>query len=64
MKNRMQENIKANPILGAQNPDILEVREEIKRLQAEAAQNPERWSNDGLRAHFEERRLKLAQLKR
>ncbi len=60
----MQDKIKANPILGAPNKNILEAREEVHRLLIEAAQNSEHWLNDGLRTHFEERARELAQLKR
>ena len=63
MKNRMQENIKNNPILGNPSSNIMEVNEEVIRLQDEAAKNPEHWINDGLRKHFEEEKRKLELLK-
>ena len=63
MKNRMQENIKNNPILGNPNSNIMEVNAEVIRLQNEAAKNPEHWINDGLRQYFEERKQKLENLK-
>ena len=63
MKNRMQENIKNNPILGNPSRNIMEVNEEVIRLQNEASKNPEHWINDGLRQYFEERKQKLENLK-
>ena len=39
MKNRMQENIKNNPILGNPSSNIMEVNEEVIRLQNEASKN-------------------------
>ena len=44
--------------------DILEVRKEVHRLQNEAAKNPEHPINNGLKAHFEERNRKLAEIKK
>ena len=43
--------------------DIMAVRDEVHRLQDEAAKNPGHPINDGLKAHFEERKQKLAALK-
>ena len=43
--------------------DIMEVRKEVHRLQNEAAKNPEHPINNGLKAHFEERNRKLAEIK-
>lgn len=63
MKNRMQENIKNNPILDNPSSNIMEVNAEVIRLQNEAAKNPEHWINDGLRQHFEEHKQKLENLK-
>ena len=64
MKNRMQESIKNNPVLGNPNSDVAAVRAEVHRLQSEAAKNPDHWINDGLKAHFEEELKKLEQLKK
>ena len=44
--------------------DIMAVRDEVHRLQDEAAKNPDHWINDGLKAHFEEELKKLEQLKK
>ncbi|MFW3920752.1 hypothetical protein [Acinetobacter baumannii] len=44
--------------------DIMEVRKEVHRLQNEAAKNPEHPINNGLKAHFEERNRKLAEIKK
>ena len=63
MKNRMQENIKNNPVLGNPNSDVAAVRAEVHRLQSEAAKNPDHWINDGLKNHLEEELKKLEQLK-
>ncbi len=60
----MQENIENNPILGNPNSDIMEIRDEVIRLQNEAAKDPNHWTNDGLRAYFEEERQKLAEIQR
>lgn len=43
--------------------DIMEVRKEVHRLQNEAAKNPEHPINNGLKAHFEERKRLLEALK-
>ena len=59
MKNRMPENIKNNPVSGNPNSDIMQIRNEVIRLQNEAAGNPDHWINDGLKAYFEEIRIKL-----
>ena len=64
MPNRMQEHIRLNPILSDPQQDILSVNAEVIRLQDEAAQNPEYWLHDGLKAHFEARQQQLAALKR
>ena len=64
MKNRMQENIKNNPVLGNPNSDVVAVRAEVHRLQSEAAKNPDHWINDGLKNHFAEELKKLEQLKK
>ena len=64
MKNRMQENIKNNPVLGNPNSDVVAVRAEVHRLQSEAAKNPDHWINDGLKKHFAEEQQKLEQLKK
>ena len=64
MKNRMQENIKNNPVLGNPNSDISAVNAEVHRLQEEAAKNPNHWINDGLKNHFAEELKKLEQLKK
>lgn len=44
--------------------NIMQVRDEVIRLQNEAAKDPNHPSNDGLRAHFEETKRKLEQLKK
>lgn len=64
MPNRMQEHIRLNPILSDPQQDILSVNAEVIRLQDEAAQNPEHWLHDGLKAYFEARQQQLAALKR
>ena len=64
MKNRMQENIKNNPVLGNPNSDISAVNAEVIRLQDEAAQKPDHWLHDGLKSHFEEIQQQLSDLKR
>ena len=43
--------------------DIMAVRDEVHRLQDEAAKNPDHPINDGLKAHFEERKRLLEALK-
>ena len=63
MKNRMQESIKNNPVLGNPNSDVAAVRAEVHRLQSEAAKNPDHWINDGLKNHFAEEKRKLELLK-
>ena len=63
MKNRMQEKIKSNPVLGNPNSDVAAISAEVHRLQSEAAKNPDHWINDGLKAHFEEENRKLELLK-
>jgi hypothetical protein len=42
---------------------ILEARNRIIQAQREAAKNPAHPINDGLKAHFEDRKQKLAALK-
>ncbi|MFW2068003.1 hypothetical protein ACG9ZB_16175 [Acinetobacter johnsonii] len=42
---------------------ILEARNRVIQAQREAAKNPDHPINDGLKAHFEERKQKLAALK-
>ncbi len=64
MKNRMQENIKNNPVLGNPNSDVAAVRAEVHRLQSEAAKNPDHPINDGLKQHFEEEKRKLSEIKK
>ena len=44
--------------------DIAAVRDEVHRLQDEAAKNPDHPINDGLKAHFEERKRKLSEIKK
>ena len=44
--------------------DIMAVRDEVHRLQDEAAKNPDHPINDGLKAHFEERKRKLSEIKK
>ena len=63
MKNRMQENIKNNPVLGNPNSNVVAISAEVHRLQSEAAKNPDHWINDGLKKHFAEEQKKLEQLK-
>ena len=64
MPNRMQEQIRLNPILSDPKQDILSINAEVIRLQDEAAQNPEHWLHDGLKEYFAERQKQLAALKR
>lgn len=64
MPNRMQEQIRLNPILSDPQQDILSVNAEVIRLQDEAAQNPEHWLHDGLKKYFAERQKRLTELKR
>jgi hypothetical protein len=64
MPNRMQEQIRLNPILSDPKQDILIVNAEVIRLQDEAAGDPDHWLHDGLKAHFEARQQQLAALKR
>ena len=46
------------------NPkSLFDVREKLAQAQREAAKNPDHPINDGLKAHFEERKQKLAALK-
>ena len=42
---------------------LLEARNRVIQAQREAAKNPDHPMNDGLKAHFEERKQKLAALK-
>lgn len=64
MKNRIPENIKNNPILGNPNSDIMQIRNEVIRLQDEAAKDHSHWINDGLRQHFEEEKRKLDEIQK
>ena len=64
MKNRMQESIKNNPVLGNPNSNVVAISAEVHRLQSEAAKNPDHWINDGLKNHFAEEQQKLEQLKK
>ena len=64
MPNRMQEQIRLNPILSDPKQDILIVNAEVIRLQDEVAHNPEHWLHDGLKAYFEARQQQLVELKR
>ena len=43
--------------------DIAAVRDEVHKLQDEAAKNPDHPINDGLKKHFEEERQKLKKIK-
>lgn len=43
---------------------LFETREEVAQAQREAAKNPEHPINNGLKAHFEERNRKLAEIKK
>ena len=46
------------------NPkSLFDVREKLAQAHREAAKNPDHPINDGLKAHFEERKQKLAALK-
>lgn len=64
MKNRIPENIKNNPILGNPNSDIMQIRNEVIRLQDEATKDHSHWINDGLRQHFEEEKRKLDEIQK
>lgn len=64
MPNRMQEHIRLNPILSDPQQDLFNINAEVIRLQDEAANNPEHWLHDGLKAHFEAHQQQLAALKR
>ena len=64
MKNRIQESIKNNPVLGNPNSNVVAISAEVHRLQDEAAKNPDHWINDGLKNHFAEELKKLEQLKK
>ena len=44
--------------------DIAAVRDEVHRLQDEAAKNPDHPINDGLKQHFEEEKSKLSEIKK
>ena len=44
--------------------DIAAVRDEVHKLQDEAAKNPDHPINDGLNAYFEERKRKLDEIKK
>ena len=43
---------------------ILEARNRVIQAQKEAATNPDHPINDGLKAHFEDRKCKLAEIKK
>lgn len=43
---------------------LLEARNRVIQAQREAAKNPDHSINDGLKAHFEERKRKLAEIKK
>jgi hypothetical protein len=43
---------------------ILEARNRVIQAQREAAKNPDHPINDGLKAHFEERKRKLAEIEK
>ena len=43
---------------------LLEARNRVIQAQKEAAKNPEHPINNGLKAHFEERNRKLAEIKK
>jgi hypothetical protein len=42
---------------------IFETRDKLDQAQIEAAKNPDHPINDGLKAYFEERKRKLAEIK-
>ena len=44
--------------------DIMAVRDEVHKLQDEAAKNPDHPINDGLKQHFEEEKRKLSEIKK
>lgn len=44
--------------------DIMQVNQEVIRKQNEAVGNPNHPINDGLNAYFEERKRKLAEIKK
>ena len=44
--------------------DIAAVRDEVHKLQDEAAKNPDHPINDGLKQHFEEEKRKLSEIKK
>ena len=64
MPNRMQEQIRLNPILSDPKQDILIVNAEVIRLQDEAAGDPDHWLHDGLKEYFSERQRKLAEIRK
>ena len=43
---------------------LLEARNRVIQAQREAAKNPDHPINDGLKAHFEERKRKLTEIKK
>ena len=43
---------------------LLEARNRVIQAQREAAKNPDHPINDGLKAHFEDRKCKLAEIKK
>ena len=64
MPNRMQEQIRLNPILSDPKQDILSVNAEVIRLQDEAAGDLDYWLYDGLKEYFAERQRKLAEIRK
>ncbi|WP_171406582.1 hypothetical protein [Acinetobacter cumulans] len=44
--------------------DIMQVHQEVIKRQDEAAKNPNHPINDGLNTYFEERKRKLAEIKK
>lgn len=62
MKDRMRKNVGNNPILGNPSSTIMEIHDEVIRLQNEAAKDSNHWTNDGLRTYFEDVKHKLAKL--
>ncbi len=60
----MQGNIKNNLILGNPSSKIIQVNDEIIRLQNEAVGSPDHWINDGLQAYFEETKRKIEEIRK
>ena len=44
--------------------EIMQTREEVHKLLIEASKDPNHPSNDGLKAHFEDRKRKLAEIQK